>query len=175
MEKACSPSRTKRACGGAGIGAQHWAGLWPLGFHPPRMRSPATPANRLQLPLRRVEWHAGKLWIVSTRLRACGLIPIRGSRNCCCAGSGLQNRAGLHKYDAATGRLLQTGDLVDGSADPHGLLMRDGVLYSCDAGGCQVRRCTQARRAVASSVSSSFRPSASARGGACSPRDRCYR
>lgn len=50
------------------------------------------------------------------------------------AGSGLQNRAGLHKYDAATGRLLQTGDFVDGSADPHGLLMRDGVLYSCDAG-----------------------------------------
>jgi hypothetical protein len=42
--------------------------------------------------------------------------------------------AGLHKYDAATGRLLETVDFQPGSADPHGLAARDGKLISCDAG-----------------------------------------
>ena len=41
---------------------------------------------------------------------------------------------GLAKYDAASGRLLETVEFVPGSADPHGLTCRNGVLYSCDAG-----------------------------------------
>jgi hypothetical protein len=42
--------------------------------------------------------------------------------------------SGLVKYDAATGQLLETAEFVEGSADPHGLAMHDGVLISCDAG-----------------------------------------
>ena len=43
-------------------------------------------------------------------------------------------RGGLVKYDAATGRVLETVDLEPGSADPHGLAVHDGALISCDAG-----------------------------------------
>ena len=45
-----------------------------------------------------------------------------------------ENGAGLAKYDAATGALLETAEFLPGSCDPHGLAMKDGVLYSCDAG-----------------------------------------
>ena len=41
---------------------------------------------------------------------------------------------GLVRYDAATGRVLETVDFAPGSCDPHGLVMHDGALYSCDAG-----------------------------------------
>ena len=41
---------------------------------------------------------------------------------------------GLHKYDAAGGRLLEIIDFAPGSADPHGLAMHNGKLISCDAG-----------------------------------------
>jgi len=43
-------------------------------------------------------------------------------------------RAALVKYDAATGRVLETAEFVPGSSDPHGLAMHDGALISCDAG-----------------------------------------
>lgn len=42
--------------------------------------------------------------------------------------------AGLHKYDATSGRLLEIVDFAPGSADPHGLAMHSGKLLSCDAG-----------------------------------------
>jgi hypothetical protein len=42
--------------------------------------------------------------------------------------------AGLMKYDATTGALLETAEFLDGTADPHGLAMRNGKLISCDAG-----------------------------------------
>jgi hypothetical protein len=45
-----------------------------------------------------------------------------------------EGRPGLVKYDAASGRVLETVDFVPGSADPHGLVMHDGALISCDAG-----------------------------------------
>jgi hypothetical protein len=41
---------------------------------------------------------------------------------------------GLHKYDVASGRLLEIVDFAPGSADPHGLAMHEGVMISCDAG-----------------------------------------
>ena len=41
---------------------------------------------------------------------------------------------GLIKYDAATGRPLETAEFIEGSADPHGLAMYNGKLISCDAG-----------------------------------------
>ena len=40
----------------------------------------------------------------------------------------------LVKYDAATGRVLETAEFLPGSADPHGLEFHDGALISCDAG-----------------------------------------
>ena len=43
-------------------------------------------------------------------------------------------QAGLAKYDAATGALLETAEFEPGSCDPHGLVMHDGALISCDAG-----------------------------------------
>ena len=45
-----------------------------------------------------------------------------------------EGRAVLVKYDAATGRVLETAEFVPGSCDPHGLAMHDGALISCDAG-----------------------------------------
>ena len=43
-------------------------------------------------------------------------------------------RPALVRYDAATGKVLETVDFVPGSCDPHGLAMHDGKLISCDAG-----------------------------------------
>jgi len=40
----------------------------------------------------------------------------------------------LVRYDAGTGKVLETVDFVPGSSDPHGLAMHDGKLISCDAG-----------------------------------------
>ena len=41
---------------------------------------------------------------------------------------------GLVKYDAVTGKVLELVDFLPGSADPHGLVMHNGTLISCDAG-----------------------------------------
>jgi hypothetical protein len=42
--------------------------------------------------------------------------------------------SGLVKYEAATGRVLETAEFLPGTADPHGLAMHNGKLISCDAG-----------------------------------------
>jgi hypothetical protein len=108
-------------------------------------------------------WHDGKLWIASLRLRAIlrvdpnswepefmipfyqapekpryhaiawdngGIWQIIG--NDCKHYSDY--RPGLVKYDAATGRVLETADFEPNSCDPHGLAVHDGALISCDAG-----------------------------------------
>jgi hypothetical protein len=108
-------------------------------------------------------WHEGKLWIASLRLRAIVrvdpnswqpefLIPFYQAPekpryhaiawdngaiwqiigNDCKRHS--EYRPGLVKYDAATGRVLETADFEPNSADPHGLAMHNGTLISCDAG-----------------------------------------
>ncbi|HUQ93426.1 MAG TPA: hypothetical protein VM120_17220 [Bryobacteraceae bacterium] len=43
-------------------------------------------------------------------------------------------KPGLVRYEAATGKVLETVDFVPGSSDPHGLVMHNGKLISCDAG-----------------------------------------
>jgi hypothetical protein len=104
------------------------------------------------------KFHDGKLWIVANRLRAIVrvdptsfqpefLIPITTARwhdiafdnGSIWMVTGTSNRIpenhpGLARFDAATGRLLETVAFVPGSADPHGLEIKDGVLYTCDAG-----------------------------------------
>jgi hypothetical protein len=48
--------------------------------------------------------------------------------------TGDDQGAGLIKYDAETGRPLETVRFAEGDPDPHGLAIHDGALYSCDAG-----------------------------------------
>ena len=45
-----------------------------------------------------------------------------------------EGRPGLVRYEAATGKVLETADFAPGSCDPHGLAIHDGALVSCDAG-----------------------------------------
>jgi hypothetical protein len=108
-------------------------------------------------------WNEGKLWIVANRIRGLlrvdpttwqpeFMIPIyqaegRNRYHGIAWDNGAiwqitgndsksfaDGKAGLVKYDAATGRVLELVDFLPGSADPHGLAMHDGALISCDAG-----------------------------------------
>ena len=63
-------------------------------------------------------WDKGSIWLVT------------GTDSKSWAESG----PGLARYDATTGDLLETVSFAPKSADPHGLVMHDGVLYSCDSG-----------------------------------------
>lgn len=65
-----------------------------------------------------IAWDAGSIWLITGQ-----------------ESTGYANgRAGLAKYDAATGALLETAEFLPGSCDPHGLAMYNGALISCDAG-----------------------------------------
>jgi hypothetical protein len=108
-------------------------------------------------------WHDGKLWIVALRLRGIlrvdpntwqpeFLIPFYQAPDRLrvhaiawdngaiwqIVGNDSKNyaegRPGLVKFDAATGKVLEVVDFMPGSCDPHGLVMHDGALISCDAG-----------------------------------------
>jgi hypothetical protein len=96
----------------------------------------------------------GKLWIAALRLRGIlkvdartwepeFMIPYAVSRAHGVAwDNGAiwmvtgddQGRAGLIKYDAATGQTLETVRFPELFPDPHGLAVKDEVLYTCDAG-----------------------------------------
>ncbi|MFP5205062.1 MAG: twin-arginine translocation signal domain-containing protein [Acidobacteriota bacterium] len=110
------------------------------------------------------QWHDGKIWIVANRLRGNlrvdpatwtpeFMIPIytgddrprwhdmtfddqgfiwQVSGNA--STSPADGKAGLIKYDATTGKVLELVDLEPGSCDPHGLEFHDGKLISCDSG-----------------------------------------
>jgi len=108
-------------------------------------------------------WQDGKMWLAALRLRAIlrvdpvswqpeFLIPLYESpdkpryHGIAWDNGGIWQvigndskshddfQAGLVKYDAATGRVMETVEFLPGSADPHGLAMHDGALISCDAG-----------------------------------------
>ena len=108
-------------------------------------------------------WHDDKLWIASLRLRANVrvdpkswepefLIPFyQAPDRVRYHGIAWDNetiwqvvgndckrydefRPCLVRYEAATGRVLETVDFVPNSSDPHGLAMHDGKLIGCDAG-----------------------------------------
>jgi hypothetical protein len=68
-----------------------------------------------------IAWDNGAIWIVVGNSNGANEKPE-------------DYRGGLAKYDATTGRLLESVEFLPGSADPHGLTIRDGVLHSCDAG-----------------------------------------
>jgi hypothetical protein len=108
-------------------------------------------------------WHEGKLWIASLRLRANVrvdpitwqpefLIPfyqapdrvryhgIAWDNGCIwqIVGNDCKRysdyRPCLAKYDAVTGKVLETVEFLPNSSDPHGLAMHEGRLIGCDAG-----------------------------------------
>ena len=108
-------------------------------------------------------WQDGKLWIAALRLRGILRVdpktwqpefmipfyqaPDRNRYHATAWDNGTiwqvvgndcksyaEYRPGLVRYDAATGKVLETVDFVPNSSDPHGLVMHDGALYSCDAG-----------------------------------------
>jgi hypothetical protein len=100
-----------------------------------------------------VEYVNGKLWIAALRLRGIlrvdattwqpeFLIPysvprahgVACDRDAIWMVTGNEQGAGLIKYDAATGRTLETAQFGENDCDPHGLAWHNGVLYSCDAG-----------------------------------------
>jgi len=99
------------------------------------------------------EYVDGKLWIAALRLRGIlrvdaktwqpeFLIPYSVPRAHGVAWqdgamwlvTGDDDGAGLIKYDAETGRPLETVRFAPTDPDPHGLAWHDGALYSCDAG-----------------------------------------
>lgn len=108
-------------------------------------------------------WQDGKLWIAALRLRGILRVdpttwqpefmipfyqaPDRNRYHAMAWDNGAiwqvvgndcksyaEYRPGLVKYDAATGKVLETVDFLPNSSDPHGLAMHDGTLISCDAG-----------------------------------------
>jgi streptogramin lyase len=100
-----------------------------------------------------LEYADGKLWIAALRLRGILridatswepdlLIPYTASRAHGIAAdggaiwlvTGSERGAGLIKYDATTGRALEIAEFAESDCDPHGLAVRNGALYSCDAG-----------------------------------------
>ena len=110
-----------------------------------------------------VMWNEGKLWISSLRLRGILRVdpttwqpefmipfyqePGRMRYHATAWDNGAiwqitgnesknyaEGRPGLVKYEASTGKVLETAEFVPNSCDPHGLAMHDGALISCDAG-----------------------------------------
>ena len=100
-----------------------------------------------------VLYHEGKIWIAALRLRGIlrvdartwepeFLIPynvprahgIAWDNGAIWMVTGTDAGVGLIKYDTATGRALETVQFAELYPDPHGLAIKDGVMYSCDAG-----------------------------------------
>jgi hypothetical protein len=108
-------------------------------------------------------WQDGKLWIAALRLRGilrvdpvswqpeflipAYMSPERTRVHAIAWDNGAiwqiigndsksyaEGRPGLVKYDASSGKVLEVVDFLPGSCDPHGLVMHQGRLYSCDAG-----------------------------------------
>ena len=108
-------------------------------------------------------WHENKLWIAALRLRGILRLdpatwqpefmipfyqaPDRNRYHAMAWDNGAiwqivgndsknyaEYRPGLVKYDAATGKVIETVDFLPNSSDPHGLAMHNGTLISCDAG-----------------------------------------
>jgi hypothetical protein len=106
-----------------------------------------------------VTWHEGKLWLTALRLHGVlrvdaaswqpeFMIPYTVDRSHATAwdngsiwmvtgslnGPSLDDdSAGLIRYDATTGRVLETAEFNQSEVDPHGITMHEGVMYGCDA------------------------------------------
>jgi hypothetical protein len=101
-----------------------------------------------------VLYHEGKIWIAALRLRGIlrvdpktwepeYLIPYNVPRahgiawdngTIWMVTGNAEGKAGLIKYNASTGRPLEIVEFDELYPDPHGLAIKDGVMYTCDAG-----------------------------------------
>jgi len=151
-------TESKNTSGLAAGGGFIWMGAntAPNGIYQTDMNS-RTVAHR-QVPLggggcHGLDYSDGKLWIAALRLRGIlrvdpktwepeFLIPYNVPRAHGVAWdngavwlvTGSDTKAGLIKYDAGTGAVLETVEFEETYPDPHGLAFKDGVMYTCDAG-----------------------------------------
>ena len=97
---------------------------------------PKTWAPEFMIPITTDRWHGcawddshpgGAIWMVTGSSDVNRYVMQNGKLH-------HTTTSGLMKYDARTGVLLETAEFIDGTADPHGLAMRNGKLISCDAG-----------------------------------------
>lgn len=118
---------------GGGIHGALWhdGKLWVLAnrLHAILRIDPSSWMPEFQIPLSNlVERYHGIAWSDDTPNSAIWAVTGNNSK------SYKEATAGLHKYDATSGRLLEIVDFAPDSADPHGLAMHNGKLLSCDAG-----------------------------------------
>src|SRR5258708_32288627 len=151
-------TESKNTSGMAVGGGYIWMGAnaAPNGIFQPDMT--AKTVSHRQIPLggggcHGVEYVDGKLWIAALRLRGIlrvdaktwepeFLIPyavprahgVAWDKGAIWMVTGDDQGAGLIKYDAETGRVLETVRFAESDPDPHGLALHDGALYSCAAG-----------------------------------------
>ena len=98
--------------------------------------NPATWTPEFMIPITTERWH-GIAWDDSHPGGAVWMVTGSSDVNRYVMQNGKLHHtttSGLMKYDATTGQLLETAEFLDGTADPHGLAMRNGKLISCDAG-----------------------------------------
>jgi hypothetical protein len=152
--KTDSKNTSGMACGGGCI----WMGAnaEPNGIFQIDLKSGAV--IRHEIPLggggaHGLEYVDGKLWIAAQRIRGIlkvdtktwepeFLIPYSAPRAHGIAWNdgalwmvfGDDEGSGLVKYQVTSGRILETVRFAEKYPDPHGLAVRDGALYTCDAG-----------------------------------------
>jgi sugar lactone lactonase YvrE len=144
---------------GMGVGGGYiWMGAnaAPQGIYQTDMDSKTVTHRQIPLGgggLHGVMYVDGKLWIAALRLRGIlrvdaktwepeFMIPYAVPRAHGVAWdngtiwmvTGSDEGSGLIRYEAATGRPLETVQFPERFPDPHGLAVKDGVLYTCDAG-----------------------------------------
>ena len=97
---------------------------------------PASWTAEFMIPITTDRWHGiawtddvpgGAIWMVTGSSDVDRYVMEKGKLH-------HTTTSGLVKYSATTGELLETAEFMEGTADPHGLAMRDGKLVSCDAG-----------------------------------------
>lgn len=97
---------------------------------------PATWTPEFMIPITTDRWHGiawvddvpgGAIWMVTGSSDVDRYVMEKGKLR-------HTTTSGLVKYSATTGELLETAEFLEGTADPHGLDVRDGKLVSCDAG-----------------------------------------
>jgi hypothetical protein len=97
---------------------------------------PKTFAPEFMIPITTARWH-GIAWDDSVPGGAIWMVTGSSDINRYVMQNGKLHHTttcGLMKYSATTGQLLETAEFEDGTADAHGLAMRNGKLISCDAG-----------------------------------------
>jgi hypothetical protein len=138
LSKAPTPAPPKEHGGTNAASADRWPS-----------RSPGTGAHGL-------EWREGKLWVATPPSRTIYEIDAQGwivQRKFATAANrphGLgwegkwlwcvdSNLNGIFKHDPVTGEIVEKIQLADSDPQPHGMSIRDGVMWYCDDVGVVCR------------------------------------